>query len=201
MTSRNDFLIGPKERAIEAIRTGKTEEAIEYLNSLDELRHSLHDRYCNTSSFLQGLVAEDRGEEWLEELNRILYEPYRSRFEAWKDISVERRVELVCNIHRTHYSEFNVEEDDKKFVVAITACNAGGRLMRDGIARQQKAITKKAHPWSFNKVGFPYYCVHVSVFNRLWKELGINIEVQWGKQYDDRGKSINEPCKYIVYKY
>jgi len=113
---------------------------------------------------------------------------------------VEQRVEAICNSMRAHYSEFHVEEDDEKFVVAIMGCGAGGRLIREGIAKQQNAITKKAYPWSFNRVGFPYYCVHAYFLNELFKELGIKIKIEYGRQYDDKGKKIDEPCKYIVYK-
>lgn len=98
------------------------------------------------------------------------------------------------------YSEFHVEEDDKKFVVAVTGCNNGGRLIRDGIAKQQNALTKKAYPWCCSRVGVPHYCIHAAFFNEIFKELGLKVELQWGKQYDDRGKQIDEPSKYIIFK-
>lgn len=84
--------------------------------------------------------------------------------------------------------------------MVITGCNARGRLMRDGMAKRQNAITKKAYPWSFNRIGFPYYCAHATFFNELWKDLGITAQLQWGRQYDDQGNKIDEPCKYIIYK-
>ena len=201
MVRRDDFLIGSKEKAAEAIKSGNTEEALRYLNDVYEQFHRRHDSYCDKSSFYEGLLAEAHGEEWLEELNRSrVTEEYRPIFERFKNMTPEQRVGTICNWMRAHYSEFYVEEDDEKFVVALTGCNAGGRLMRDGIAKRQKSVTRKAYPWSFNRVGFPYYCVHVYIFNELWKELGIHMEVQWGRQYDDLGNKIDEPCKYIVYK-
>jgi hypothetical protein len=78
--------------------------------------------------------------------------------------------------------------------------NAGGRLVRDGIAKRQGAITKKAYPWSFNRVGLPYYCAHAYFLNELFKELGIHVKIEYGRQYDDQGNKINEPCNYYVYK-
>jgi len=30
--------------------------------------------------------------------------------------------------------------------------------------------------------------------------LDLKVEMQWGRQYDDLGKQIDEPCKYIIYK-
>jgi hypothetical protein len=115
-------------------------------------------------------------------------------------MSIDQRVEGICNSQRAHYSEFHVEEDGEKFVVLITGCNAGGRLIRDGIAKRQNAITKKAYPWSFNRVGFPYYCAHAYFLNELFRELGIKVKIEYGRQYDDQENKIDEPCKYIVYK-
>ncbi|UCB49489.1 MAG: hypothetical protein JSW56_00870 [Deltaproteobacteria bacterium] len=68
------------------------------------------------------------------------------------------------------------------------------------MAKRQNPITKKAYPWSFNRIGFPYYCAHATFFNELWKDLGITAQLQWGRQYDDQGNKIDEPCKYIIYK-
>jgi hypothetical protein len=201
MVRRDEFLIGPKEKAIEAIKAGRTQEALGYLNDVYEQFHALHDAYSNYLSLLQGTLAKIQGDQWYEAFDRnAVFELFRPKYERLRDISVERRVEAICSSHRAHYSEFHVEEDDEKFVVVITGCNAGGRLMRDGIAKRQDAITKKAYRWSFNRVGFPYYCSHAYVFNELWKDLGLAIELRWGRQYDNQGNKIDEPCKYILYK-
>ena len=201
MVRRDDFTIGPREKAIEAVKAGKTKEALGYLNDVYEQFHRLHDLYCNHISMLQGTLAEIQGDDWFETFDRSsVFEAFRPRFEGWKDMSVEERVEAVCNSHRAHYSEFHVEEDEEKFVVVITGCNAGGRIIRDGIAKRQNAVTKKAYPWSFNRVGFPYYCAHAYFFTELWKEIGIAAQLQWGCQYDGQGNKIDEPCKYLIYK-
>lgn len=201
MIRRDDFLMGPRERAIEAVKDGEVKEALRFLDDVYEQFHRLYDLYCNHISMLQGTLAEIEGNNWFETFDRSsVFEAFRPRFEGWKELSVEERVEAVCNSHRAHYSEFHVEEDEEKFVVVITGCNAGGRLIRDGIAKRQNAITKKAYPWSLNRTGFPYYCAHATFFNELWKELGIAAQLQWGRQYDDQGNKIDEPCKYIIYK-
>jgi hypothetical protein len=149
---------------------------------------------------MHGKLAEAKGEEWLEGFTRDRLSRWRSIFGAMKTMSPEERVAMICDIHRPMYSEFHVEEDDEKFVVVITGCNNGGRLIRDGIAKQQNALTKKAYVWCFNQIGVPYYCIHAAIFHEIFRELGLNIELQWGKQYDDQGKQINEPCKYVIYK-
>jgi len=200
MRRRDNFTIGPKEKLIGAIKSGKTEEALRYADELYEMFRGMHDGFVNTISLIHGKLAEVNGEEWLEKFTRDRLSRWRSIFGAMKTMSPEERVKMICDIHRPMYSEFHVEEDDEKFFVVITGCNNGGRLIRDGIGKQQDAVTKKAYLWCFNKVGVPYYCIHAAIFDEIFKELGLKIEVQWGKQYDDEGKQVDEPCKYVIYK-
>jgi hypothetical protein len=201
MARRDDFLIGPKEKAVEAIKAGKTKEALAYLNDVYEQFHALHDAYSNDISFLEGTLAKTLGDKGYEAFERKkIFELLAPKYERYKGMSAEQKVGAICNSMRAHYSEFHVEEDDEKFVVAMTGCGAGGRLVKDGLAKRQDAITKKAYPWSFDRVGFPYYCVHAYFLNELFKERGIKILIEYGRQYDDQGNKINEPCKYYVYK-
>jgi hypothetical protein len=201
MMRRDDFLIGPKEKAVEAIKAGKTEEALSYLNDVYEQFHALHDAYSNDISLLEGTLAQTQGTQWYEAFERKkVFELLGPKYERYKDMSAEQKVKAICNSMRAHYSEFHVEEDDEKFAVKITGCGAGGRLVRDGIAKRQEAITKQAFPWSFNRINFPYYCAHAYFLNELLKEKGIKIRIEYGRQYDDQGNKINEPCQYIVYK-
>jgi hypothetical protein len=201
MARRDDFLIGPNEKAVEAIKEGKTEEALSYLNDVYEQFHALHDAYSNHISLLERTLAKTQGDKWYEAFERkTIFDSFRPKYERYKEMSAEQRVAAICNSMRAHYSEFHVEEDGEKFVVVITGCGAGGRLIRDGISKRLDAITKKAYPWSFNRVGFPYYCAHAYFLNELFKELGIKIKIEYGGQYDDKGNKIDEPCKYIVYK-
>lgn len=200
MKRREDFNIGPKEKLIKAIKSGETEKALNYTDELYEMFRGMHDGFINTISLMHGKLAEAYGEEWLEGFTRKRMARWRSTFQLLKEMDPEKRVERICEIHRPMYSEFHVEEDEEKFVVVITGCNNGGRLIRDGIAKQQNALTLKAYPWCFNRVGIPYYCIHAAIFNEIFKELGLDIEVQWGRQYDEQGKPVDEPCKYIISK-
>jgi hypothetical protein len=201
MKRRDHFLIGPKEKLMEAIKARKTEESLKYANELYEMFRGMHDGFINLISLMHAKLAEANGEEWLEGFTRDRMLPkWRLNFQTMKNMTPEQRVNMICDIHRPMYSEFHVEEDDEKFVVAVTGCNNGGRLIRDGIAKQQNALTKKAYPWCFNRVGVPHYCIHAAIFNEIFKELDLNVELQWGRQYDDQGKQIDEPCKYVIFK-
>lgn len=201
MIRRDDFLIGPREKAAEAIKAGKTEEALRHLDEVYEQFHALHDAYSNDISLLEATLAQTQGDKWYESFERKkIHELLGPKYERYKGMSAEEKVQAICNSMRAHYSEFHVEEDDEKFVVKMTGCGAGGRLIRDGVAKRQGAVTKKAYPWSFNRVGFPYYCAHAYFLNELLEELGAKVRIEYGSQYDDQGNKIDEPCQYIVYK-
>jgi len=198
---RDDLNIGPKEKAIQAIRAGKTEEALKYLDEVSEQFHHLNDLYSNDINRAFALLSAACGEERLKDFIREdTLKAFPAAYASWKNMTPEEKVRGICAVHRAHYSEFHVEEDDEKFTVAITGCNAGGRLLRDGIAQKEGSVTKKAYPWSFNVAGFPYYCIHASYINEVFSSLGLKMEIKWGRQYDDQGRQIDEPCRYIIYK-
>lgn len=198
---RDDFLVGPREKAIEAIKSGNSEEAIKNLNIVSEQFHRLHDSYGNDINRGFGKLAEAYGEEWLKSyVGDQVTRDFTVRFTPWKDFTTQQKVEGVCTIHRAHYSEFHVEEDAEKFSIVITGCNAGGRLVKDGLAKKENAILKKAYPWAFNQVGLPYYCIHAHFTSKVFKDLGLKMEIKWGRQYDDQGNKVNEPCRYVIYK-
>jgi hypothetical protein len=200
MKRREDFQIGPKERLVGAIKSGNKEDALQYANELYEMFRSMHDGFVNSISLMHGKLAEANGEEWLEGFTRDRMSRWKTVFQAMKDMTPEERVRMICDIQRAMYSQFHVDEDEKKFVISITGCNNGGRLIRDGIAKKQNALTKNAYPWCFNKVGVPHYCIHAAIWAEIFKALELPIEVEWGRQYDDEGKPVDEPCKYIIYK-
>lgn len=155
-------------------------------------------------SLLLVYIGRKLGEEAVyDATNFFMYGIYPPFFAQMKGLSHEQLIEAVCRMHQAHYSEFHLVDDDDKTTVMITGCSSGGgRLMRDGqppLAKKE-GITQKAWPWSFNRVGFPYYCVHAFPIYEIFKEMGIPIEIQWGRHYDEEGKPTDEPCKYIIYK-
>ena len=195
---------GPKEKAIDAIRGGKQDEAVSCVEQVHSSFKPLHDRYCDMVSLLLTYIGQKLGEEAVYEATCLfVHEIYPPVIGQLKGASHEQLVEAICRMHTTHYTEFHLIEDDEKTTVMITGCSSGGgRLLRDGqppLAKRE-GVTRRAWPWSFNRIGFPYYCVHAYVFNDIFRELGLPMEVQWGRQYDDEGKPIDEPCKYLIFR-
>jgi hypothetical protein len=200
MVRRNDLLVGPKEKAIEAVKAGNKEEAIKYIQELYEEFRPLHDRYGDWAQSLLSFIAKKLGEEAVEEaLRQIVLDVYKDRWGKMKNMSHEEIVKMWCQLWKSHYSDFYVEEDEEKTVFVVSYCNSGGRIQKEGKARGRR--TSKPYPWSFNQAGVSYYCCHEGVFNQMFKELGLDfIKFEYCNQFDDEGKPTGCPCKVIIYK-
>ena len=202
MKRRDDLLQGPKEKAVEALNQDNKTEALKYIHELYEEFRPLHDRYVEIVNSLLTFIGKKFGEEAVVEATQYYVEQTAtSMFTRMKTLNHEQLVSAFVNLHRKHYNGFYVEEDDEKTVITITECNVGARLLKDGIVAQQEGgLTKEAWHWSFNRTGVPYYCIHGYVFNNIFKRLGVPVVVEWGKQYDDKGKATGEPCRYTIRK-
>jgi hypothetical protein len=200
MIKRNDLLIGPKEKAITAVKEGRKDEAIRYIEELYLEFRPLHDRYGDWILSLLGFVKEKLGEEAVEKaLKKTFEDVYKERAIATAKLSYEERIRRYCQSHRAHYSEFYVEEDDEKTTIVIPYCGSGGRIQEGGKVIDKS--TQKAYPWSFNQSGVNYYCCHEAVFNQAYKDLGLDfVTYEYGKQYNEDGTPQGCSCRWIFYK-
>ena len=200
MIHRDDLLAGPKEKAIEAVKAGRINEAIKYIEELNEQFRPLHDRYGDWIQSLLGFIAEKQGEEAVEEaLKNTFSEVYKERALASAGMSHEDLIRRYCQSLRSHYSEFTVEEDDEKTVIVITYCGSGGRMQKEGKASVKR--TKKSYPWAFDETGVCYYCCHEAVFNSVYKELGLDfVQYEYANQFDTEGNATGSPCRWVFYK-
>jgi hypothetical protein len=125
-----------------------------------------------------------------------------------KEKGAEAFVEMNATILRAHGYDFHCEEDDEKFVFVLKYCPSGGRMMKEGKSDTSSrhplnfGTTKKPYPWSFNRAGVLYYCCHCPLWlDILPGEWGWDVfEAKFGRQFDEKGISIDEPCKMIIYK-
>ena len=200
MTPRDDLRRGPKEKAIEAIKDGRKQEALRYLEELNEQFRPLHDRYGDWIQSLLGFIAEKLGEEAIEEaLRKTFEEVYKERALSFSKMNHEEIIKRYCQSLRSHYSDFYVEEDEEQTVIVITYCGSGGRIQKEGKVFAKK--TKKPHPWCFDKSEISYYCCHESVFNNEYNKLGLDfVRYDCCNQFDNEGRSIGSPCKWIFFK-
>lgn len=93
---------------------------------------------------------------------------------------------------------FTIEEDEEKFTFTLEPCGSGQRLVNRGYYEEPAKFgkTKEAHPWSFNREDFPYYCAHCTYMNEV-----MPIEWSGAPVYPlDPPKSFKEPCTWYYYK-
>jgi hypothetical protein len=196
---RDDLLTSPKERAIEAVKAGEKHQAIQAIEDLYEMFHPLHDRYGDWMVLLLSFIGEKLGEDAVEEATRRGFnQMYNELFvNTFRKMNPEEIARALCLVHKTHYSDHYVEEDEEKFVIVIRYCGSGGRMQKHKIG----GTTCKAYPWSYNQRDVNYYCCHESVFNLAFQELKFEkVRFEFGRQFDSEGKPTGEPCRYIVYK-
>lgn len=207
---RDDLAKTPLQKTIEAIEKGDKEQAIACAKEIWEEGRPLHDLYGDMAGLLCTYIADKLGEEAVEDAWRFVAEY------IWKPFLMEIKekggTELLAEIYalnlRAHGHEFYVEQDDEKTVYVMTYCGSGGRLIKEGkndnCSRNPMNIgtTKKAYPWSFNKKGISYYCIHTPLWmDILPREWGWDVfKAEYGRQFDEDGNPVNEPCKAIIYR-
>jgi len=191
------------DEAMEAFDRGDKAAAKSHIKQMDQDFRLAHDGMCDSIAHFLSFIAKKMGEEAVEEVLREDTEDY------WKNVFMslknnpKKLHEFMVKAWRGHNSEISVEEDDEKYTLIIHTCGSGGLLRkRKKTVPPLYGTTKKPHPWSFNRTGIPYYCGHCGLFfNVLPKEWGFPIlEHHFGRQFDENGNPVDEPCKNIVYK-
>jgi len=198
MKKRDDLLVGPKERAINAVKEGRIEEAIQCIEELNEQFRPLHDRYGEWIQCLLAFIADEMGESAVEKaLQKTFEDVYKTRVLDSQNLTAEDVVKRYCQGARAHYSDITIEEDDEKFVLKHLHCNSGGRIQRECIYGK----TERAYDWSFNQMNVPYYCCHESVFNNIYKEIGLDrVTYEFEYQHDENGTPTGKCCIWKIKK-
>jgi len=209
MKRRTDICTDLYAETIKAIEAGDTEKAKETLAQYAEEARFVHDGFAETIASLLTWIAEKNGEEAVEEAYRHLAEDFwKPMLMSMKDAGAEAFLKVFIGAARAHASDFYIEEDDEKYAVVSTYCGTGGKMIKEGKVDTSDrhpfnyGTTKKPHDWSFGKAGIPYYCAHCSLWmDKQPKEWGINLfEHRFGRQFDEEGNPVDEPCKTFIYK-
>jgi len=174
-----------------AVKAGKINEALEFINYGCFEAKQMHDILAEFPDIALTHIAKCCGEEEIIKVLRKRYYDRTKNFILTIKNSKEALQRLVEQ-QRAHFSEFTVVEESDRYVVRTDPCGSGGRLRRI----KQVGITKKAYPWSWNKIGIPYYCCHCCVYFEI-----LPIEL---RGYPIRVHEITErpedPCIHYYYK-
>jgi len=174
----------------DAIRAGKVDEALTYLDYGSWEAKMMHDSMC---SFVEDAFTHlaTFGEEEIYKLLRKRYEPVIRRWLS-DTPGVKETMERAIEFQRGHGGNTTVTEEPDRYVVRCDPCGSGGQLRRT----KNVGIAKKAYPWTWGKSGVPYYCIHCSV---MWEILPIEM-----RGYPIRinliGDNPSDPCIHLYYK-
>jgi hypothetical protein len=185
----------------EAIKGNRLEEALEIVDYLPVEGRRLHELLCDGWWAFMTHIADAEGEEQLYTFLRTMGERH---YKGLQKLTPMEFVQLRAESMRAHCSgpdgmgNLKITEEKDRFVITFDPCGSGGRMRRCGRmeAPYNFGKTKKAYPWSWDKVGVPYYCLHCAI----WSEL---LPIEW-YGYPQRVTLFNEdpnaPCAWAIYK-
>lgn len=200
------------QEIITAIKENNLELAIKNAEAMYKNAKNMHDGLIDMFSLALNYIAEKEGEEGVGNVWRYIGEKkYVGKIEAYKagKMTYEFDKEYIRLGEMAHYSDFTAEEDDEKIVFSMHDCGVCGRLMKEGKLDTCKCegglnlgTIKEPHDWTLGQTGMPYYCIHAPYFfNILGKEHEYDVfDFKWGRQLDENGNRIDEPCQEIIYK-
>ena len=209
MKRRTDISTDLYADTINAMGAGDIEGAKKSLAQYAQEAKFVHDGFAETIASLLTWIAQKNGEEAVEEAYRQLADDFwKPMLMSMKDVGAEAFLQMCIGAARAHAGDFYVEEDDEKYVIVNKYCGTGGKMIKEGKIDTDTrhpanfGTTKEARDWSFGRKGIPYYCAHCSLWMSIQpKEWGIDLfDHEFGKQFDEEGNPINEPCKTIIYK-
>jgi hypothetical protein len=199
-------------RIKEAIKNNRVEEAESLIDYLNPEGKRVHDIYSDWVYGLLNYIGEKLGEEEIYKALRYTGELFwKPAIEKVSKLSVEELVLLNAESMRAHrcgpgeMGNIRIVEEADKYTISFDPCGSGGRMRRigeiDGFPPRtgppyNLGKTKKAYPWSWNKVGVPYYCTHCCV----WSEI-MPIEILgYPLRVCEYSEHPNDPCAWVFYK-
>jgi hypothetical protein len=198
------------ERIIGSIREDKIDRAVALCDLLKEERIILHDFFADACTALYTWIGTNLGEERLKDMFTFSFEQSaRRQIYDIVDPALKRGLEAFtlarggwvahsCSGAGEHGGAFRLEEDDEKFTFVLDPCGSGGRLWRKRRYEPPLSFarTERSYPWSYNRKGFPYYCVHCSFLNELlpYAHLGF---INWPVDPPEHAMDV---CRWHLYK-
>lgn len=205
---RPELTVTALEKCRKAIEHGDKSTALKEANAIWEEWRPLHDMYVEMTGLFATYVRDKLGDEAVEDAWRFvgerLWKPVLMKFKETG--STKQLVEVYAQFLRAHGHDFTVETDDEKTTFTMQYCASGGMLMRDGknedCCRHPNniAVMKTKADWTFNR-DLSAYCVHTPLWmDILPREWGWDVfKSTFGRQFDDDGKPVNEPCVAVIY--
>lgn len=153
----------------EKIAAGDRAAAAKLAERMHSEFQGMHDLYRDWVTDLLGFIGERFGDDVLAEALDKGVNRYTARFRPrYQGKDARRRLQMLAAGLRGHLEAFEITEEPDEFVISMTTCGSGGRLVRDGGYEGPDAFAKIANPqpMSFGRADFPVYCAHCHYQNQ-----------------------------------
>jgi hypothetical protein len=206
---KHPFMDDASARARAAILAGDTDKAVAALDEIVAEGMPMHDVMCDLTAFMVTYIGDKLGEEAVEDAWRaaaeLMWRPFFEEYKATGD--VQGFAEDFISQVKSHRYDFEVTEDDERWVIEIIRGTSGERMVLEGKVRgaaggdpdghQAFGATEKAYPWTYGLKGFPFYDVHCALYFTI-------LPREWGwpvvdMEYGDKGGYRSEQ-RWIIYK-
>lgn len=199
-------------RLKEAIANDDKEKAYELIDTLYGGTKNMHDSLMDNLSILFTFVVDKLGENAVDEAWQIMGDAkFGKSIDKMKtgELTYEQFRDYIRIGEMCHFSEFSEVEDDEKVDFIMHKCGFCQNLMcnnkldrQPGEAPFKIGSVKEPHAWNLGYTGMPYYCCHgPRLFSILGKQKGYDcLDYLWGRQFDDYGNPVDEPCHEIIYR-
>jgi hypothetical protein len=191
----------------------KRKQIDDALSLCDEMKHSqvaLHDFFAESCTVLWSWVGSTLGEETVEEMFRYVFEQSARRqfFDAACAMAPPHLSVILlakswrahsCFASGDHPGKFSVHEDSEKFTFHLTPCGSGLRLWKKGWYEPGRggALSDRARAWTYQRKGFPYYCIHCPFLNEILPYESDYGTLMWPVDPPD---TPEDSCKWHIYK-
>ena len=186
----------------QAISEQKTNQALELLDHLfnHEVKF-MHDLYTDWVYGLLTYIANTFGEEKINKALRSI-----SMINPLDDsrgalVSAEELMQRLAEAMRAHCAppgEITISEEEDRYVLSANPCGSGWRMFRNGKTKPPYnfGVTQEPYPWSWSKVGVPYYCAHCALWTGIMaiEKKGYPVRVH---EFPD---TPEDSCRMIIYK-
>lgn len=210
----NEIGISTWTKIKEAIEAGRTQQALELVDYLNPESKTIHDLYCDWAYADLTFIAENFGEEQVYHALRYAFQTV-GQTPLFKALlyarSLEETLQIVAETYRAHrigrgeMGNFTIVDEGDRYMLTMDPCSSGGRMRQtgeiDGLPPRtgppyNLGVTKKAHPWSWGKVGIPYYCLHCCVWSEIIPTERNGYPARLTLYSDDP----YQPCGLVYYK-
>ena len=197
---------GDRNRAVEALREDRAEDAV-FHAEIGRVRYAaLHDAYVAWIQQMLTDIAADFGEEAIKDLVLQTYEHlWKPRYEVWWQMTPLERLQLSVEGMRGHLSgadrrgDVGVLEEEDRFTMILDPCGSCGILRRgdpdSGRDPAAPAGNRSPHPWSWFETDKSWYSLHSPIVMQ-WLDMNEGRPPFRPLQNCDR----DEPCLWFIYK-